>query len=307
MSDDAETVEDAPETADTAQADTAEADTADVPADAFLDVELSKIVQEYPKPDGEGVHRVLDEIDLSFHEPTINMLLGPSGCGKSTLLRMIGGVRPIGVKSPTSGSVIIGGQPCEGAHDESVMVFQRYANRPDLTVRENVAFPFRLKLWKSRVPKAEQEKRVTDMLQAVGLGEKGDLRPSQLSGGQNQRVALARALVLRPRIILMDEPFGALDAQTREEMQRLLIDLWRAQKCLIVFVTHDVTEALLLGDRVIVLSSSPAKVVDDFTIDEPRPRSDAWLMSTHVVQMKDRVLERLHGAASGHGQVRVSF
>ena len=272
----------------------------------FLKVELQGIVQEYPAPEGDGVVRILDGIDLDFHKPTINMLLGPSGCGKSTLLKMLGGVRPIGVKSPTEGTVLIGGEPCHGAHDESVMVFQRYANRPDLSVRDNVAFPFRLKLWKDRVPKAEQKKRVEDMLKAVGLGEKGDLRPSQLSGGQNQRVALARALVLRPRIILMDEPFGALDAQTREEMQRLLIELWEAQKCLVVFVTHDVSEALLLGDRVIVLSHSPAKVVDDFTIEEQRPRSDAWLMSTTVVQMKDRVLERLHGA-KGHGQVRVSY
>lgn len=272
----------------------------------FLDVTVSKVVQEYPRPDGDGVVRILDEIDLELSEPTINMLLGPSGCGKSTLLRLLGGVRPIGVKSPTSGEVRIGGAPCEGPHDEAVMVFQRYANRPDLTVYENVAFPFRLKLWRQRVPRDEQKARVEQMLEAVGLADKADLRPSQLSGGQNQRVALARALVLRPRILLMDEPFGALDAQTREEMQLLLIELWEAQKCIIVFVTHDVTEALLLGDRVMVLSASPAKIVDDFRIDEPRPRSDAWLMSTPVVQMKDRILERLHGSKS-RGQVRVSF
>ncbi len=283
-------------------------DPSNEPTADFLDVELKDIVQEYPKPEGDGVHRVLDGINLSFGEPTINMLLGPSGCGKSTLLRMLGGVRPIGVKAPTSGEVIIGGQPCDGPHDESVMVFQRYANRPDLTIRENIAFPFRLSLWKGRVPPAEREKRVDAMLKAVGLEGKGGLRPSQLSGGQNQRVALARALVLRPRILLMDEPFGALDAQTREEMQHLLIDLWKAQRCLVVFVTHDVTEALLLGDRVIVLSTSPADVVDDFPIEEPRPRSDAWLMSTPVVAMKERVLDRLHQAKTGQkGQVRVSF
>ncbi len=273
---------------------------------SFLDVTVSQVVQEYPRPDGEGVQRILDGIDLELNAPTINMLLGPSGCGKSTLLRLLGGVRPIGVKSPTSGEVRIGGVPCNGPHDEAVMVFQRYANRPDLTVYENVAFPFRLKLWRARVPPAEQETRVQEMLEAVGLADKAELRPSQLSGGQNQRVALARALVLRPRILLMDEPFGALDAQTREEMQRLLIDLWKAQKCIVVFVTHDVTEALLLGDRVLVLSASPATIVDDFRIDEPRPRSDAWLMSTPVVQMKDRILQRLHGSKS-HGQVRVSF
>jgi len=272
----------------------------------FLEVVLEKIVQEYPKPGEAGVHRVLDEIDLRFEKPAINMLLGPSGCGKSTLLKMLGGVRPFGVKSPTSGKVIVDGEPCDEPHDDAVMVFQRYANRPDLTVRENVAFPFRFKLWKDRVPKAEQDQRIDAILEAVGLGAKGRLRPSQLSGGQNQRVALARALVLRPKILLMDEPFGALDAQTREEMQHLLIKLWEAAKCLVVFVTHDVSEALLLGDRVIVLSANPAKVVDDFPITEPRPRSDAWLMSTHVTRMKERVLERLHDKGS-HGQVRVSY
>lgn len=277
--------------------------------DAFLEVRLEKIVQEYPKPDGEGVVRILDGIDLSFAKPGINMLLGPSGSGKSTVLKMMGGVRAMNVKSPTGGQVYIGGKPCDGPHDDAVMVFQRYANRPDLNIRDNVALPFRFGLWKKRVPKAERDRRVDEMLEAVGLSDKAELRPAQLSGGQNQRVALARALVLRPRILLMDEPFGALDAQTREEMQHLLVDLWKKQKCLVVFVTHDVSEALVLGDRVIVISSSPAVVVDDFTIDEPRPRSDAWLMSTPVVRLKERILERLHGGGDGkgHGQVRMSF
>ena len=208
------------------------------------------------------------------------MLLRPSGCGKSTRLHMMGGVRPMGVKTPTSGSILIDGVDCAGPHDDSVMAFQRYANRPDLTVFENVAFPFRLKLWKNKVPESEWRQRVQDMLKAVGLADKQKLRPSQLSGGQNQRVALARALVLRPRILLMDEPFGALDAQTREEMQGLLIELYNAWPCLVIFVTHDVTEALILGDRVIVLSSQPARVADEFTIDTPRPRSVAWHRSS---------------------------
>ena len=271
----------------------------------FLEVELKDIVQEYDKPEG-GKIRVLDGVSLRFEVPAINMLLGPSGCGKSTLLRMLGGVRPFGVQTPTTGKVRIGGADCEGPHDDAVMVFQRYANRPDLTIRENVELPFQFGLWKRRITKAEANKRVDELLEATGLKDKAKLRPAQLSGGQNQRVALARALVLRPSILLMDEPFGALDAQTRDEMQRLLNDLWKARPCLVVFVTHDVSEALALGDRVLVLSAGPAKVVDDFRIDEPRPRSDAWMMSTGVVEMKDRILARLH-ASKGHGQVRVSF
>ena len=270
-----------------------------------ITVTLKNIVQEYPAP-GSGTTRVIDGVTLDFSRPGINMLLGPSGCGKSTLLHMMGGVRPMGVKTPTSGSILIDGVDCAGPHDDSVMVFQRYANRPDLTVFENVAFPFRLKLWKNKVPESEWRQRVQDMLKAVGLADKQKLRPSQLSGGQNQRVALARALVLRPRILLMDEPFGALDAQTREEMQGLLIELYNAWPCLVIFVTHDVTEALILGDRVIVLSSQPARVADDFTIDTPRPRSVAWQRSSEAVKMEESILNQLHNASPGKGSVRVT-
>jgi ABC-type nitrate/sulfonate/bicarbonate transport system ATPase subunit len=202
--------------------------------------------------------------------------------------------------------VLIDGIACHGAHDDAVMVFQRYANRPDLTVFENIAFPFRLKLWRERVPEVEWRPRVAEMLKAVGLHDKQQLRPAQLSGGQNQRVALARALVLRPRILLMDEPFGALDAQTREEMQRLLIDLYNAAPCLVVFVTHDVTDALILGDRVIVLSAQPAKVADDFTISAPRPRGSAWQRSAEAVQLEERVLTQLHKVSAGKGAIRVT-
>ncbi len=270
-----------------------------------ISVELKDIVQEYPSPNG-GVTRVVDGVSILFSKPGINMLLGPSGCGKSTILQMMGGVRPMNVKTPTSGKIIIDGAECNDAHDDSVMVFQRYANRPDLSVYDNVAFPFRLNLWKQKVPEVEWRKRVTDILEETGLKEKKNLSPAQLSGGQNQRVALARALVLRPRILLMDEPFGALDAQTREEMQQLLIALYNEHPCLIVFVTHDVTEALILGDRVIVLSSQPAKIADDFTITAHRPRSADWQRSDEATQLEKRILAQLHNAP-GKGTIRVTL
>ena len=276
------------------------------PSPAPVSMTLSKIVQEYTAADGK-ITRVIDGIDLVFNEPTINILLGPSGCGKSTLLYMMGGVRPFAVQSPTSGSILIDGKECHGAHDDAVMVFQRYANRPDLTVFENVALPFEFALWKKRVPETEWKKRVSEMLQAVGLAGKEDYLPAQLSGGQNQRVALARALILRPRILLMDEPFGALDAQIREEMQALLITLHMTWPCLIVFVTHDVTEALMLGDRVIVLSTQPARIADDFEISEARPRSSIWQRSTEAVKMEERILGQLHQVSAGRGSVRVSI
>ncbi len=273
--------------------------------DAGLHLSLQGVVQRFPAPDHDGEITVIDGLDLEARGPGIVMLLGPSGCGKSTLLYMMGGVRPFDVPSPTEGVVLVGGQPCEGAHDDVVMVFQRYGNRPDLTVRENVAYPFRFKLWRDRVDPSEIDRRVDEMLEAVGLADKAKLRPSQLSGGQNQRVALARSLVLRPRYLLMDEPFGALDAQTRDEMQRLLHDLHQTHPCLVVFVTHDITEALTLGDRVVVLSTRPAQVAADFTISEPRPRSTTWHRSTEAQRLEESILKTLHGG-SGHGHLRVS-
>ncbi len=267
-------------------------------------VTATHIVQEYGQPDGKTL-RVLDDVSVKFERPSINMLLGPSGCGKSTLLRMLGGVRPWNVKTPTSGRVEIDGQACTGPHPDSVMVFQHYANRPDMTVRENVLYPFAFAEWKRRVSVKDAAERVDQMLQEVGLTDKRDQYPAQLSGGQNQRVALARALVLRPRVLLMDEPFGALDAQTRATMQTLLIRLHAAHACLVVFVTHDVTEALLLGDRVIVLSTQPARIIDDFDIPELQPRTPQWLQSAEVRVMHERVVAHLR-AAGGRGNVRVS-
>ncbi|HSW06763.1 ABC transporter ATP-binding protein [Aquabacterium sp.] len=267
-------------------------------------VAATDIVQEYEQPDGKML-RVLDSVNLTFERPSINMLLGPSGCGKSTLLRMLGGVRPWNVATPTSGRVEIDGQACVGPHPDTVMVFQHYANRPDMTVRENVLYPFGFSEWKRRVPPKEATERVDQMLQEVGLADKRDQYPSQLSGGQNQRVALARALVLRPRVLLMDEPFGALDAQTRSNMQDLLCRLHAAHPCVVVFVTHDVTEALLLGDRVIVLSTQPARIIDDFTITERQPRSQQWLMGADVRVMYERVVAHLR-ASGGRGNMRVT-
>ncbi len=276
-------------------------------AASAVSLSLQNICQQFPSPDGGPPNQVVHDISLSFNQAGINVLLGPSGCGKSTMLHMMGGVRPFDVRTPTSGSVLIDGKPCDGPHPDAVMVFQQYANRPDKTVWENVYFPFTLGLWRRQVSAAEARQRVEAMLAAVGLADKRDLYPHQISGGQNQRVALARALVLRPRILLMDEPFGALDAQTREEMQGLLASLYKANPCLVMFVTHDVTEALILGDRVIVFATQPAIVSDDFTINLPRPRDGAWMRSAEATALQERVLSRLHQAGAGKGSLRVSY
>jgi ABC-type nitrate/sulfonate/bicarbonate transport system ATPase subunit len=278
-----------------------------VTAVSHATIELRNVCQDYAGANGQGTLRVVDNISLSFQTPAINMLLGPSGCGKSTILRIMGGVRPIGVQTPTSGEVLIDGKPCHDQHDDAVTVFQRYSNRPDLTVWENVAFPFKFALWKRKLARSEWEARVRETLQDVGLADKADMRPAQLSGGQNQRVALARALVLRPRILLMDEPFAALDAQTRQEAQSLLVRLHEQHPCMVIFVTHDVTEALVLGDRVILLSTQPAQIADDFAITEPRPRSAAWRRSTEAVRLEERILDCLHSRSPGRGSVSVTI
>lgn len=220
-----------------------------------------------------GPNKVLENINFELHGPSINVLMGRSGAGKSTLLRMLGGVHPPGTETPTSGTVHIDNELCTDASDDAVMVFQRYSNRPDLTVQQNVELPFKLKLWKNRIrldavgegsmKPDEAKERVHQLIKDVGLDDKRNLYPAQLSGGQNQRVALARALVVRPKVLLLDEPFGALDPQLRTGMQQLLVDLLRAYPCLMVLVTHDPAEAIRLADRIIVLNGAPAKVVLD--------------------------------------------
>lgn len=256
-------------------------------------ITLQNITQRYPKLDGEGEVTIIKDISLSI-QPGITMLLGPSGSGKSTLLRMMGGVRPYGVQTPSEGNVLIGGEPCTDAHDDVVTVFQHYANRKDLTVEQNIGLPFRLKLWRGRISKEEQGERIAWAMDRVGLTHRAKNRPSQLSGGQNQRVALARALVLKPKILLMDEPFGALDPQTRREMQDLLVRLQDEVGATVVFVTHDVEEALVLGDRILVLSTQPANVEKDIDIpDNKHERDTAWLRSPRVHHLEEMILKVL--------------
>lgn len=220
------------------------------------------------------------------------MLMGPSGSGKSTLMRMVGGVRPVDVQTPTSGTILIHDVPCVTQSEEAITVFQQYTNRPDMTVRENVGFPFQFKVWKKRVAKAEQDKRVQGLLEEVGLADKADLYPSQLSGGQNQRVALARAMVTQPSILLMDEPFSALDPFIREDMQKLLLELQKVHSMFVVFITHDVQEALTVGDRIVILSTQPATIVDDISLTIPKPRG-LWLQTTEAKDYKQRVMSKL--------------
>lgn len=233
-------------------------------------LELNNIVQEYPDPaNHNAVNRILDPLTLTLVGPSINVIMGRSGCGKSTVLRMLGGVRPPKVKTPTAGTIKLDGVELLGKSPEAVTVFQQPVNRPDLTVRGNIEFPFQVGPRRG-TPKEEILARVEEAMISVSLKDKETHYPSELSGGQNQRVMLARGLVTKPKILLLDEPFSALDPILRVEMQNLLVDIWNKHPCLVVMVTHDVNEAISVGDRVIVLGGKPAKVMLDHSAEGAR-------------------------------------
>lgn len=211
-----------------------------------------------------GPKPVLEGIDLAAGRGEFICLLGRSGCGKSTLLKILAGFLP-----PTSGEVLLDGMPIRGPGPDRCVIFQEDALFPWLTVEENIAFG----LGNRAAGRESVRKEVERFLGLVGLDEFRDYLPREISGGMKQRVALARVLVLRPKVLLMDEPFGALDAQTREDMQNLLLRLWERLSHTIVFVTHDVSEAMVLADRVLVMGMSPGRIQEEIPIALERPRA----------------------------------
>jgi NitT/TauT family transport system ATP-binding protein len=193
-------------------------------------------------------------------------LLGPSGCGKSTLLRIVAGLIP-----PTTGTVRLEGRPVTGPGPDRAVVFQDYALFPWMTVRDNVEFGLA-----ARGVEPERRRRVAlELLRAVGLAEFAGKYPHHLSGGMKQRVSIARALAVDPALLLMDEPFGALDAQTRYVMQQELLRIWRAYRKTVLFVTHSIDEALYLGDRVVIMTARPGRVKAELRVAQERPRDIA--------------------------------
>lgn len=204
---------------------------------------------------------VAADITMAVQPGEVVVFLGPSGCGKSTILRALAGLL-----TPMGGTATVDGAPVTGNAAQCAMVFQEDALLPWRTALKNVQYPLRLRGVRGR----DLKRAATARLEEVGLGAYLDHLPSQLSGGMRQRVQLARTMACEPRVMLMDEPFGALDAQTRLDMQQLLVSVWKAQRMTILFVTHDVDEALLLADRVVLLSQRPATVAEIITIDQPR-------------------------------------
>ena len=206
-----------------------------------------------------GAVPVLRNLNLTVAPGEVLALIGGSGCGKSTLLRLIAGL-----ETPSAGEVLVGEEPVSGPHAAVGLVFQEPRLLPWLTVAQNIEFGLQ------ELPRAVRKRRVGDALERIGLTERADSWPHHLSGGQAQRVALARALVTRPKVLLLDEPFSALDALTRADLQDHLLDLWSADRPTLVLVTHDIEEALVLADRVAVMR--PGSIGDMQTIDLPRPR-----------------------------------
>jgi len=226
----------------------------------------------------------LDNISARVEKGEFLCILGPSGCGKTTLLRMIGGL-----DQPTSGEIEVEGTPVTGPDPRLAMIFQEYSLYPWRTVRANVGFGLQMR----GLPHEERTEIVNRFIGLVGLEGFGDSYPYELSGGMRQRVAVARALATNPAVLLMDEPFGALDAQTRNRMQKELLLIWEKTKKTVIFVTHSVDEAVFLADRIIVLSARPGRVAGTYDVDMPRPRDRTGVtfatLRRDVLELIDRL------------------
>ena len=218
-------------------------------------------------PTAQGPMRVLDGVSLDIRQGEFVSVIGPSGCGKTTLMNILGGF-----VQPTSGQVLLDGKPVRGPGPDRGVIFQEYGVFPWLTVRQNIAFG--LKLAGNRVPKAEHEAIVARYMGLMGLRDFADHFPKHLSGGMRQRLAIARAYAVRPQFLLMDEPFGALDAQTRSAMQDLLLEVLQTEDKTVMLITHSVEEAIYLSSRIVVVTARPARIRTVIDVPFGYPRAE---------------------------------
>jgi NitT/TauT family transport system ATP-binding protein len=231
-----------------------------------------------------GALEVFRNVDLDVGGREIVAIVGPSGCGKTTLLRCIDGLLPF-----DAGDIWIDGTRVDGPLPGVAMVFQHFGLFPWKTVFDNVAYGLRM----ARVSKAEIEQRVPTFINLVGLAGFEQAYPYQMSGGMQQRCGLARALAIEPQVLLMDEPFAAVDAQTREILQFELLRIWEQRPTTMLFVTHSIEEAVLMGDRVVVLRGRPSRIEETIVVDLPRPRSRATLSEPRFAELRERVWSTL--------------
>ncbi len=262
-------------------------------------LELSNVSKSFVNPDGK-IFQAIRDIDLKVEDvPGVGefrVFLGPSGCGKSTVLNIVAGLYP-----PTTGTALLRGKPITGPGSERGMVFQSYSSYPWLNVLDNVAFGLMLR----GVPREQREQTARAWIEKVGLKGTERKYPRQLSGGMRQRVAIARTLAVKPQVILMDEPFGALDVQIRLGMQNLINELWEEIDATILFVTHDIPEAVYLADKIHILSAGPGRFVDEIEVDLPVHRTEELKQTKRFRELETLVLERIRAQAKG-GNVRIT-
>jgi bicarbonate transport system ATP-binding protein len=255
------------------------------PPQPFLVIEeLSKVY-----PTAKGPYPVLDNVNLSVAAGEFICVIGHSGCGKSTLLDMVSGFN-----QPTTGTVALKGQPILKPGPDRMVVFQSYALLPWLSAFDNIYLA--VDSVSPQKPTAEKRAIVQEHLAMVGLADAADKKPPQLSGGMRQRVSIARALSIRPEVLILDEPFGALDAITKEELQEELLKIWNDHRCTVLMITHDIDEALFLADRLVMMTNGPAaKIGEILTIPFPRPRDRARIMEDpEYYRLRNHALDFLY-------------
>lgn len=276
-------------TTPTSRSQTVTAPAAEQPHAAVLEVSHARKVYEAR---GRTVE-ALGDVTFTVGAGELVCLVGPSGAGKTTLLRAVAGLLPL-----TSGQVSLGGKPVTGPPEDMAVVFQEYGRSlfPWMTVRQNIELPLREK----RVPRQRARQLAEEAISAVGLAGAADAHPWQLSGGMQQRVAIARAVAYEPSVLIMDEPFAAVDAQTRAELEDLVRVLWARLGVTVLFVTHDIDEAVYLGERVVVLSTSPTTVLDDVIVELPAKRDQLETRALpEFARLRAHVYEQVQRAKAG--------
>ncbi|MBL1117563.1 ABC transporter ATP-binding protein [Streptomyces sp. 110] len=241
-------------------------------------ISFRDVVKTYPMKG--TTFTALGQVSLDIGDREFVAVVGPSGCGKSTLLSMVAGL-----VEPTSGTVTVDGTPVAGPGPDRGVIFQQYALFPWLTVRGNVEFGLKL----AHVPAAERRRRADHAIELVGLADFADALPKTLSGGMKQRCAIARAYAVDPEVLLMDEPFGALDALTRVQLQDQLLDTWTQERRTVLFITHDVDEAVYLAGRVVVMAARPGRIHRVIDVDLPYPRTEEMRLSAEFARIRNDV------------------
>ena len=247
------------------------------------EIRFADVAMRFPTRHGEV--RALEKISLTVPDGQFACIVGPSGCGKSTLLNVAAGL-----VTPTEGEVLVDGKPADSPGADRGMVFQTYSLYPWLSVQRNIEFGLEIK----GTPKPERRRQSSELIRLMRLDGFAEAYPKALSGGMKQRVAIARALANDPEVLLMDEPFGALDALTRQIMQEMLTEIWQRYRKTVLFVTHDIDEAIFLGDVIYVMTNRPGRIRTTLQVDLPRPRTFDMVSGPHFAELRNEVVGIIH-------------